>query len=305
MGAAQCSCAEQCCVTESFQEVWEEETRLAGLVGTDEHMLCLGVQGNARQQHPTMSHSGMMEREDMPLTAGSSHLGFGNAATWEDYSEQSASRVFDQASDRKGADGSTSRTASAPLKSPGWKSDASTTMPSPLPSLLTSSRAGNAPASKSPRQDGSDSARAVSSIREAVDSIFVPVSAAASAEASQTQPVRFRLTIERESLEEYLGLDVKYMVGGFLEVVGVAPDGLVAKTEMLRPGDVIHRVNGAEGFDRMVAECAESTDLAFEVLRLREGTSVDSLALGVSSRPRVPPLKLPTAQGAAQKPKRK
>jgi len=195
------------------------------------------------------------------------------------------------------ADGGGGSSAGTPrsAKSLG-RSETSTAATSPLPSLLRS-RGGRA--AKSPtRSEAPKTSDATALGHDGAVSAPAPL-----AEASR-QPHRFRIALQRRSLDEPLGLDAAPVVdlgevGRFLVVTSVDPEGIADRTGMFRPGDIIRRVNGAEGYQRMAMECATCFDLDIEVLRLREGADAASV-LGASWL-RVPPLRLPNRKAPARR----
>lgn len=108
---------------------------------------------------------------------------------------------------------------------------------------------------------------------------------------------RLRLLVERESLEEELGLGVRSLTSKLFEVVSILPDGAAAQApEPVQVGDLVHRVNGIGGScERMAMECVLRANLAFDVVRPRERLEQESLEtlMGEQGRPQVPPLRLP------------
>jgi len=104
--------------------------------------------------------------------------------------------------------------------------------------------------------------------------------------------IRLKITVQRDSLEEALGLDVEHIFDRYLQVVDILPDGAAADSD-LRIGDIIRFVNGVgTSCHHMIRESMFREDLTFEVLRpLRK--SFDCRAFLTVQHPPVPRLDLP------------
>jgi len=125
------------------------------------------------------------------------------------------------------------------------------------------------------------------------------------ADSSSGETARWRMMtvkVERDSADESLGVDVAHIEDKLLQVIGIAPKNETVAAEVFQLGDIILQVNGIKGSsDQMVRECALREDLTFRVARPEDEEAADNLIRELS-KPRVPPLKLPTI--GAKKPGR-
>lgn len=115
---------------------------------------------------------------------------------------------------------------------------------------------------------------------------------------------RLWVVIERDSAEDFLGMDVKPIDGDLLEVVRICPDGVAAKTTTkLMVHDIVRRINGVGTCAGMAKECTLRADLRFEIIRVHTGetfhgnfSASDSNSKTFCQKrgaPQVPKLKLP------------
>merc|ERR1712113_859757 len=88
---------------------------------------------------------------------------------------------------------------------------------------------------------------------------------------------RLWVLIERDSAEDFLGLDVKPIDGDLLEVVRIFPDGAAARTNTrLMVHDIVRRINGVGTCAGMARECTLRADLRFEIIRVKSGDTFSS-----------------------------
>mmetsp|Transcript_7052 Transcript_7052/g.12787 ORF Transcript_7052/g.12787 Transcript_7052/m.12787 type:complete len:131 (+) Transcript_7052:91-483(+) len=89
----------------------------------------------------------------------------------------------------------------------------------------------------------------------------------------------FDISIDRDSLEDRLGLDVVHYPG-FLEVRNIFPDCVIERynrmcdlrtdaAEQLMPNDYIHSINGVKDEKQMVEKCRTDKCLKLTVSRAR------------------------------------
>jgi len=140
------------------------------------------------------------------------------------------------------------------------------------------------------------SARTTASSQSGPSTLWSSAATPKSSKASSAEEARWRMltvTVERDSADESLGVDVSHIEDKLLQVIGIAPKNESAASEVFQMGDVILQVNGIKGSsDQMVRECALREDLIFRVARPEDEEAADHL-IHELIKPRVPPLKLP------------
>mmetsp|Transcript_107297 Transcript_107297/g.308695 ORF Transcript_107297/g.308695 Transcript_107297/m.308695 type:complete len:285 (-) Transcript_107297:129-983(-) len=282
---SQCSCSESCVGADGVEVTYVDD---APPLLMDEHAPCLGLHGPP----PTVPEIPRLRlpppTEDSTGDEAAKQAGGGTA-------------VARQAGEAIGADSVTQ--VPSPVTTAAMQDDGSDAKACDTRRTWDASEAAEEPSELS-EQDSLDQPVALPHLLRSSSATAKFAAAASSrrccekgrlSESAVLEPIHFRVFVDRPSVEEYLGLDVKSLSETQLDVVSVDPEGLCAQTGKFQPGDIIHSVNGVQGSQRMIAECIEAANLVFEVSRLAmRGSTAGTQRV---CRPNIPPLKLPSQVG--------
>mmetsp|Transcript_41597 Transcript_41597/g.120590 ORF Transcript_41597/g.120590 Transcript_41597/m.120590 type:complete len:287 (-) Transcript_41597:187-1047(-) len=284
---AQCSCSDECVTADVVEAAHVEETPPALM---DEHVPCMTAQGSSKvMQIPRLplplppaggavgkvkqcaGSAAPLDEGDKALMSGSVTRAPSPSSSYAAKDDGSEARAHSTRRTWEGLDAMEEAPGSAEGENVQDK-------PVTLPHLLRPSHQARQP-----------SAVAAALKRPSCEK-------GQAADAAGAEPARLRIVVERASVDEYLGLDVRSLADGQFLVVTVDAAGVCAGTGMFQPGDNIHGVNGMHGSEEMIAQCVESANLVFEVSRPVACTTT-AMVPQRNSRPKVPPLKLPAQTG--------